>query len=114
MDNRRNFTRVDHELLVNYAHYDLEQVKDDEGMAKTINMSVRGLLLLLPRGVEAGTSLQLALNLDGEVVEIIGRVVRCEPEADDTGMFDAGIELEYVPERFTEAVEHYFKPITTA
>lgn len=105
MDNRRTFTRVDQELLVNYAHFDIKQVQDDEGMAKTLNMSVRGLLLLLPRAIEPGTRLQLALNLEGNVAEVVGKVVRCEPDPSGNGMFDAGIELEYVPDRFAESVE---------
>lgn len=108
MENRRNFARVDHELLVGYTHFDMQKVKDDEGVAKTLNMSVRGLLLLLPRSVEVDTELQIALNLDGEIVEVVGRVVRCELDRQDKGMFDAGIELAYVPDRFTEAVERYF------
>ena len=108
MDNRRLFARVDHELLASYCHYDLNDVMDDEGMAKTLNMSVRGLLLLLPRSVDINSTLKVALNLEGSVIELVGQVMRCrlDPEAD--GMFDVGIELKYVPEHFAESVERYF------
>ena len=108
MDDRRTFTRVDQELLVSYAHFDIAQVKDDEGMAKTLNMSVRGLLLRLPRAVDIGARLQLALNLEGDVAEVVGKVVRCDADPSGDGMFDAGIELEYVPDRFAASVERLF------
>ena len=108
MDNRRTFARVDQELLVSYTHFDVRQVKDDEGMAKTLNMSVRGLLLLFPRPVAPGTTLRIALNLEGEVVEVVGKVAHCEPDSSTEGMFDASIELFYVPDHFAESVERYF------
>ena len=107
MDNRRQFARVDHEILASYSHYDPEEVKDDEGMAKTLNLSVSGLLLQLPRAVEVEQKLQLALNLDGQVVELVGRVVRCEA-ADAGDMHDVGVELVHVPDPFVQVVERYF------
>ncbi len=107
MDERRHFARVDHQLLVEYTHRDSANAKDDEGMAKTLDMSVQGLLLTLPRRVEVGGELELALDLDGTVVEVAGRVVRCEPAAE--GMFDAGIELTHVSDEYRDALERYFK-----
>lgn len=107
MDNRRNFVRVDHQLLVNYARCDRDGGKD-EGMGKSLNVSGRGLLLLLPRRVEVGMILQLALDFESEVVEVVGEVVRCSADPDDDGMFDVGIELSHVPARFTESVDRFF------
>ena len=77
-------------------------------MGKSLNVSVRGLLLLMPRPVEVGALLQLALDLESEVVELFGEVVRCTPDPDDSGMFDVGIELSHVPAHFTESVERFF------
>jgi hypothetical protein len=108
MDERRNFARVDHQLLVEYSHRDASNAMDEEGMAKTLDMSVKGLLLVLPRSVEIGAVLNLALDLEGEVVEVVGRVVRCTPAPDNSELFDAGIELAHVPEHYRQAVERYF------
>lgn len=108
MDERRHFARVDHQLLVEYSHRDPGNTVDEEGMAKTLDMSVHGLLLVLPRPVEVGAVLDLALDLEGDVVEVVGRVVRCAPAPDNSELFDAGVELTHVPEQYRKAVERYF------
>ena len=103
---KRQFERVDRHLLVNYDHFNFDNLKDDEGMARTLDMSVRGLHLQLPRAVEAGSSLRLALQLKDEVIEAFGTIRWCEPDGE--GMFEAGIELKYVPEKFIAAIEAHF------
>lgn len=111
-EKKRRFPRVERNLLVSYDHFNVDNVKDDVGMARTLDMSVRGLLLELPRAAEIGSSLRLALDLDGEVVEAFGDVARCEPTED--GMFAVGVDLRYVPERFIERVEAHFRLRETA
>ena len=113
MDNRRQFARVAHEILANYSHVEAEQRADD-GMAKTLNLSVGGLLLQLPREVELETQLQVALNLDGQVVEVLGRVARCGASSEQEGMFEVGVELLHVPEQFVTRVDQYFAILTEA
>jgi hypothetical protein len=108
MDNRRRFERIDRELLASYRHFDPADREDDEGMAKTLNLSVGGVLLLLAHSFEQGTRLELALNLEGEVVEVLGKVAHCEASAEVEGMFDVGVELESTRARFSEAVERFF------
>ena len=108
MDNRRRFERIDRELLASYRHFDPADREDDEGMAKTLNLSVGGVLLLLPHSFESGTRLELALNLDGTVVEVVGKVAHCEASSEVADMYDLGVELEATQERFVEAVEQYF------
>lgn len=107
MQEKRRFPRVDRKLLVSYDHFSLDNLKDDEGVARTLDMSVRGLLLQLPRPVEIGSTLRLSLDLGGDVIEAFGEVTRCEE--DEEGMYEAGIQLKYVPEKFIERVEHFFQ-----
>jgi hypothetical protein len=114
MENRRSFARIDHQHLVSYTHRDAKDVKDDEGMAKTLNLSVHGLLLLFSHHVQVGVHLELELNLDGTIVKVVGVVVRCDPAATNEGMFDVGIELSHVPQRFVQAVEQYLSKAETA
>lgn len=106
-EKKRRFPRVERHLLVSYDHFNMDHVKDDVGMARTLDMSVRGLLLELPRAVEPGSALRLSLDLDGEIVEAFGDVARCEESSD--GMFAVGVDLRYVPERFIERVEAHFR-----
>jgi len=107
MSDKRRFPRVDRQLLVSYDHFNLDNLKDDEGLARTLDMSVRGLLLQVPREVEVGSTLRLSLSLDGDVVEAFGEVTRCAPG--EGGTFEAGIELKYVPEAFIDRVEAFFQ-----
>lgn len=106
-EQKRRFPRVDRRLLVNYDHFNLDHVQDDAGVARTLDMSVRGLLLQVPRPVEPGTTLRLALDLDGEIIEAFGEVTRCAE--DDEGMYTTGVSLRYVPERFIDRVEAHFR-----
>jgi len=106
MDNRRRFERIDRELLASYTHFDPANREDDEGMAKTLNLSVGGVLLLLPHEFPTGTRLELALNLDGQIVEVVGKVAHCKRGDDE--LFDVGVELESTHARFADAVERYF------
>ena len=69
---------------------------------------VGGLLLQLPREVEAGTLLDLALNLDGQVVEVVGRAVRCGTDETKPSMFSVGVELVSVPAEFVSTLESFF------
>jgi hypothetical protein len=108
MDNRRRFERIDRELLASYTHFDPGDREDDEGMAKTLNLSVGGVLLLLAHSFEQGTRLELALNLDGQVIEVVGKVAHCEASAEVEDMFDVGVELESTQARYAEAVERFF------
>jgi hypothetical protein len=107
MSDKRRYPRVDHKLLVSYDHFSIDNLKDDEGLARTLDMSVRGLLLQTPRAVDVGTTLRMALNLDGEIIEAFGKVTRCAKGAD--GLYETGVELNYVPEKFIAVVENYFR-----
>lgn len=111
MSEKRRFPRLDRHLLVGYDHFNSDNLKDDEGLARTLDMSVRGLLLELPRPVEPGTTLRLQLNLTGELIEAFGEVTRCE-DADHNGMYEVGVLLKYVPEAFITVVERYFQDRT--
>lgn len=103
---KRRFPRLDRKLLVSYDHFNLENLKDDEGVARTLDMSVRGLLLELPRAVEVGSTLRLNINLAGEIAEVFGEVVRVKATEQDT--YEVGVELKYVPEKFIRLVESFF------
>ena len=107
MEDRRSFARIDHQHLVSYTRRDAKDSKDDEGMAKTLNLSVDGLLLLFAQEIEAGARLNLELNLEGSIVEVAGVVVRCLADGDNEGMFGVGIALDHIPPQFIEIVESY-------
>jgi hypothetical protein len=103
---KRRYPRLDRKLLVSYDHFNLDNIKDDEGIARTLDMSVRGLLLELPRPVEKGSTFRMNLNLEGEIVELFGEVVWVKETG--AGTYEAGVELRYVPERFIHSVESFF------
>lgn len=96
---QRKFMRVDKNALVAYEKIGKASAETaDAGMAKTLDVSVRGLLLEFPRPVETGDHLRLELSLDGEVVKVEGVVVRTD--RDDAGLDVAGVHLTHVPQEY--------------
>ena len=106
MDDRRSFARIDHQHLVSYAQQDAAD-GNDEGMAKTLNLSAHGLLMMFSHEIDTGAKLELELNLDGTIVKVSGKAIRSTPDATAAGMFDVGIALDHVPEEFSGTVERY-------
>jgi hypothetical protein len=106
-DDKRRYPRLDRRYLVSYEQFDVNTLDDEQGMGRTVNMSVRGLLLQLPRPVDMGTTLCVSLAIEGEIADVIGKVVHCvENEA---GLYEAGLELQYVPPKFSRQVETFLE-----
>ncbi len=47
----------------------------DDGMGRTINVSSEGLHLEVPNNLDRGDTLRITLNLDGQMVKVLGDVV---------------------------------------
>lgn len=104
-DDKRRYPRLDRKYLVSYEQFDVNTLDDEQGMGRTLNMSNKGLLLQLPRAVDLGTTLCVSLAIEGKIADVIGKVVHCvENEA---GLFEAGLELQYVPPQFSTQVEDF-------
>lgn len=101
---QRKFVRIDKAALVSYERIGKATAKtEDAGMAKTVDVSVRGLQLEFPRAVEIGDILRLELSLDGKLVKVEGVVVRTDK--DDSGLEVAGVALTHVPAEYVGRIQ---------
>lgn len=101
---KRKFVRIDKAALVSYERLGtLSAETVDAGVAKTVDVSVRGLQLEFPRAVATGDHLRLELSLDGELVKVEGVVVRTGK--DDSGHEVAGVHLTHVPAAFVGRIQ---------
>lgn len=101
---KRKFVRVDKAALVSYEKLgSVETETVDAGIAKTVDVSVRGLQLEFPRPVATGDHLRLELSLDGTLVKVEGVVVRTDK--DDSGLDVAGIHLTHVPAEYVGRIQ---------
>lgn len=105
---KRNFVRVDRVALVSYEIFpDAGKTMSEMGLARTVDLSVGGIQLELHRPVAVGDGVKLVLNLAGQLVPVIGRVMRVEP---GFGGYDlAGIRLTRVAAEYEGLVEGLFK-----
>ncbi|MDJ0840824.1 MAG: PilZ domain-containing protein [Acidobacteriota bacterium] len=75
MIEKRSTPRLMKQTLLSYdVMRDGREIFDD-GMAKTLDMSPRGLHLELPKTVDRGDDLTITLNLDGQMVTVSGKVM---------------------------------------
>lgn len=92
---KRNFVRIDKVALVSYEIFPkAEKTMSDMGVARTVDVSIGGIQLELPRPISVGDGVKLVLNLSGTLVPVMGRVTRVES---GFGGYDlAGIRLTRV------------------
>lgn len=101
---KRKFVRVDKSALVSYERLGtLAAETVDAGIAKTVDVSIRGLQLEFPRPVAPGDHLRLELSLDGVLVKVEGVVVRTDK--DDSGLEVAGVHLTHVPTEYVGRIQ---------
>lgn len=109
---RRRYVRVDQSALVSFEKLG-EQTGGklagvlDAGIARTIDMSVEGLLVEFPRPVTPGDHLRLDLLLEGDIIQVEGVVVRIEQH---DGVPYAGIRLTKVPAQYVGSIHRFEKP----
>ena len=102
-EDKRKFTRIDKSVLVSFEVYPKgKEPVNDMGLARTVDVSVGGIQLELPRPIERDDGVKLVLNLEGNLVPVFGRVTRVEPGFG--GYVLAGIRLTKVPAEYAAAI----------
>jgi len=88
---RRKHPRVEINNLIFYIYIDDSGNKTKEGRGKAINISRGGILIETNDSFEWQDILQLAIEIEDELVSIKGKVIYCN--ADDLGKFRTGIQF---------------------
>ncbi len=77
-EERRKTGRVPAEHLVSYVHYDDEGQPDEQGMARTFDLSEGGMVLEMRHSIDVGSGLDMRMVSGDRILEIKGRVVHSE------------------------------------
>lgn len=99
---RRAFVRIDKQSLVSYTILHPDHDFLETGMARSTDLSLKGLHLELPKKVKQSDLLSLTLNLDGELVSVSGRVAWVE---DHDRYSQVGLEILQVPEVYEKQMQ---------
>ena len=88
---RRRYIRPESLNLLDFIIVDEQGVQGEYSMARTLNISVGGILMETHIPLQPGQQVMITLGLEDELVDVMGRIVRSTSQPD--GMFHNGIEF---------------------
>ncbi len=92
----RGSKRKDSLNLLDYIVLDESGKELSRAMARTLNVSEKGILLETPTPFDIGQELEITIGLENDLVEVRGRILRCA-KTDGEG-YNSGVEfLEISP-----------------
>ncbi|MBN1484196.1 MAG: PilZ domain-containing protein [Chloroflexia bacterium] len=104
---RRQYPRSQDWHLVSFTHYDEQGEVDDQGLARTLDMSRGGLLLEMTWALPLGSWLDLELQLQDEILCLQSQVSHVEERPN--GRFAVGVAFLDVSEEILERIEHQIR-----
>lgn len=102
MIERRAFTRIGKKTLVSYDVLNEDFAVLDEGMARTTDISMTGLHMEIPRRLRVDDRLRLSLNIEEQMVTLLGTVVWVEFAEP---FFQVGCQIDSVPRNYVTVLE---------
>ncbi len=115
---RRKFRRLPHELTVTYMVLKKAVARNERG--KTIDVSEGGVRVLLDKKLEAGTSLDMKIDVPGtgETAEVVGEVMWTEDahDANDPSgrrLFYSGIRFSFIKEPAGKSLINYVRSLSS-
>ncbi len=105
MKERRRHTRIDSLNLLAFTCFDNDGNMMEQGMGRTLNVSISGILLETNVALEAECSVSITIAIEENLVDIQGFVVRSRPNTEN--MFESGIRFSDVSEREKEVIHAY-------
>lgn len=105
---KREHQRVRAVKLVQYKHFDpdflAEQLVDDLGMGKTLNISTGGLNFVCSAPLPTSWGLHIDLVLeDDEILQVTGRIVHVEEVSDDR--YRVGVKFTKLTDELRERLD---------
>ena len=100
---KRKHPRVDIHNLVSYRCVDDSGNQTKEGRGKSVNISQGGILIETHDPFEWQDILKLSIDIEGESVSVIGKVVYCNTA--NYGRFRSGIQFLETNEKIVSFVE---------
>jgi c-di-GMP-binding flagellar brake protein YcgR len=89
---KRRHSRVNTSNMVEYALFNGQRKKIDQGIGRTLNLSQSGALLETERPLEGSYILLMTLDLEGKKVQVKGRVANTR-QSEKPGYYLTGVEF---------------------
>ena len=88
----RKFKRIESLNLVSFTHFDKNMRPDSEGAARTLDISVNGILLEFYQEFEKGTFFEMEIAIHDVIINAKGKVMRCQKQEKED-KFEIGIQF---------------------
>ena len=107
INERRHHTRITALNLISYTCIDETQGIVAQGMGRTLNVSEDGILLETHVTIDPKYTIELAIGLEDELINIKGRIIYSSPGKGEK--YEAGIEFSEINDSTTEVLKKYIK-----
>jgi hypothetical protein len=104
-EERRKHQRSDAQSLLYYICLDEDCENIQQGMGKTLNVSLDGILLETHIAIDPKHMVALTIGLEEQTVDIGGKVAHTAKS--ENGMFHTGIEFKNLDDESREALETF-------
>ncbi len=104
-EEKRKHSRIDSLHLLNYVFSDESGNGSTQGMGRTLNVSVSGILLETHTPIDINSIISLTIGFEEDVVDIKGRVVYTKEN--EKAMSESGIEFFNVDTKAQGILKEY-------
>jgi hypothetical protein len=104
---KRQRHRINSLNLISYSCIDATENVVAQGMGRTLNVSEDGILLETHVSINPEFTIELAIGLEDEVINIRGSIIYTNPGIKDK--YQAGIEFVEIDNATTEILKKYIK-----
>jgi hypothetical protein len=107
INEKRQHHRVNSLNLISYSCIDATETVVAQGMGRTLNVSEDGILLETHVSINPEYTIELAIGLEDELINIKGNIIFTNPGKDEK--YQAGIEFVETDNAATEILKKYIK-----
>lgn len=107
--------QAERRYALNFLDYEILSPNMDvlgRGLARTLNVSDKGLRLETSQFFQPGQQLRITLGLDNELVQVTGRVINSQPEGDD--LSTSGVMFVEFDEADRQTYQQYFDTLKSS
>ena len=107
INERRHHPRINARNLISYNCIDATKNVVAQGMGRTLNVSEDGILLETHVSIDPKYTVELAIGLEDELINIKGSIIFSTPGKDEK--YEAGIEFVETDDASIEILKKYIK-----
>ena len=106
-ENKRDYERFDSLNLLSFAVYDENNTLIRQGMGRTLNVSLSGILIETHVAIDTRYQVALAIGFREQLVDVKGQPIHCRKSEND--MYETGVSFIGVDETQQSALTEFVK-----